>query len=124
MSTDARLNLLIAKAGAIVGSEYRLAKELGVPQHHLSEWKAGRRKCTPGDRARLAGFAKEDAVQELVRATIDAAKGTKREQLQRALGKLSRQTGEALHSVAAVLVSLTYGATALYDIPRCIKSSQ
>ncbi len=123
MSTNERLIFLIEKAASIAGSEYRLAKVMGIPPQTITGWKAGRRACTPGDRARLAAFAQEDATQELVRATIDAAKGTKREQLQRALGKLSRQTGEALHSVAAVLVSLTFGTTML-DIPRCIKSSK
>lgn len=121
MSTDNQLNLLIAKAGAIVGSEYRLAKELGIPQHHLSEWKAGRRNCTPADRARLAAFAREDAVQELVRSTIAAAKGIKREQLMQALGKLSRQTGGALRGALLSLASAAFGMSIL-DVPRCISS--
>lgn len=121
MSTDDRLNFLIEKAGSIVGSEYKLAKELGIDQQTISGWKAGRRTCTPADRARLAGFAKEDALQELVRATIDAAKGTKRDQLIRVLGKRLRQTGEGLHSLAVGLVSLTFGMS-LADLPRCIKS--
>ncbi len=119
MSSNESLNLLIAKAGAIVGSEYKLAKALGVPQTHISAWKSGTRTCTPADRARLAGFAREDAVQELVRATIEAAKGTKREQLQRVLGKLSHQTGAALHGAVLGLISLTFGLTIL-DVPRCI----
>jgi len=120
MTTQDQLNLLIAKAGSIAGSEYKLAKALGIPQQHLTDWKAGRRTCTPRARALLAACAQEDAVQELVRATIDQAKGLKREQLMRALGKLSRQTGGALHTVALGLVSLTFGLTML-DVPRCIK---
>ena len=119
MTTQDQLILLIEKAGSIVGSEYKLAKALGYPQTVLTDWKAGRRTCTPADRARLAGFAREDAVQELVRATIEAAKGTKREQLMRVLGKASRATGAALHGATLGLVSLTYGLTML-DIPRCI----
>ena len=119
MSTDERLIFLIEKAASIVGSEYRLAKELGIPPQTITGWKAGRRTCTPGDKARLAGFANEDALQELARATIDAAKGTKREQLKRVLGKRLHQTGGALHSVAVSLASLIYGIS-LFDVPRCI----
>jgi DNA-binding transcriptional regulator YdaS (Cro superfamily) len=123
MSNDESLNLLIAKAAAIAGSEYKLAKLLGIPQPHVSAWKSGKRTCTPGDRARLAGFAHEDAQQELARATINAATGIKREQLQRLLGKLSHQTGEALLSAMLGTVSLISGLMML-DIPRCIKRSR
>ena len=119
MQEQPLVNDLITKAGVICGSEYKLAKALGVPQQHLSEWKAGRRTCTPSDQARLAGFAREDAVQALVRATIDSAKGLKREQLERVLGKLSRQTGAALNTAVLNLVSLSFGLT-MFDIPRCI----
>ena len=119
MQHDKQLILLIEKAGSIAGSEYKLAQTLGLPQRVLTDWKAGRRTCTPGDRARLAGFAREDAQQELARATINAATGIKREQLQRLLGKLSHQTGEALLSAMLGIVSLISGLTML-DIPRCI----
>ena len=120
MSTDSSLILLIEKAAAIVGSEYKLAQQLGIPPQTVSGWKAGRRTCTPADRARIAGFAREDAVQELVRATIEAAKGTKREQLQRVLGKLLHQTGAAAHTAVLTIASLASGL-ALIDVPRCIK---
>lgn len=101
------LNKLIADASAIAGSEYQVAKILGIPQSHISEWKAGRRSCVPADRARLAGIARQDAVQELVRATLESTEGTKRgEQLQQLLGKLLRPTGVVHGLVAAGLVSL------------------
>lgn len=108
MSSD--LTNLIVKAGLAVGSEYKLAREMGIPQSVISNWKAGARTCTPADRARLAGFAREDAVQELVRATIESAKGTKREQLQRIMGKLLPQTGGASVPVLLSLANLIYGA--------------
>ena len=120
MSRDPSLNLLIEKAGAIAGSEYKLAKAMGIPQQQISNWKSGSRTCTPPDRARLAGFAREDAVQELVRATLDQTAGTLRgEQLKQVLGKWYQATGGVLHSVMLGAVSLTFG-TALFDIPRCI----
>lgn len=122
MSTKEPLILLIEKAGAIAGSEYKLAKAMGIPQQTLSGWKAGRRPCTPPDRARLAGFAREDAVQELVRSTLESTAGTLRgEQLMRVLGKQLHQTGGATVTALHSLASLIYGWNML-DIPRCIKS--
>ena len=76
MSTQERLIFLIRKAGSIVGSEYKLAKVLGVDQQTLSAWKAERRKCMPPDRARLAGFARENALSELVLSTVEQNQGT------------------------------------------------
>lgn len=119
MTTNISVTLLIEKAGHIHGSEYRLAKEMGIPQQMLTDWKAGRRACTPGDRARLAGFAREDAVQELVRATIEGAKGAKKEQLEKLMGKWLRQTGGAAGFAVLTLAS-TVSAMLYADIPRCI----
>lgn len=120
MSKNVSLNLLIAKAGAIAGSEYKLAKAMGIPQQHISAWKSGVKNCTPPDRARLAGFAREDAVQELVRSTLEQTAGTLRgEQLMRVLGKQLQATGAALHTVLLAVVSLISGWN-LIDIPRCI----
>lgn len=121
LNQNASLNLLIAKAGAIAGSEYKLAKAMGIPQSHISAWKSGVKTCTPPDRARLAGFAREDATQELVRSTLEQTAGTLRgEQLMRVLGKRLQATGEAFATVLLGLASLTYGIQIL-DIPRCIK---
>ncbi len=121
MSINQSVNELITKAGLICGSEYKLAQAMGLPQQVLSMWKSGARTCTPADRARLAGFAREDAVQELVRATIEGAKGVKREQLLRVLGKLSPQTGAA-HVIGLLsMTSLIFGSMRL-DVLRCIKS--
>jgi len=120
MSTDESLNLLIAKAGAIAGSEYKLAKVLGMPQQNISAWKIGKRTCTPEDRARLAGVAREDAVQELIRATLEKTKGTLRgEQLYRLLGKSLQATGAASVTVLPLVASLTYGIS---QSIRCILS--
>lgn len=82
MSNQESLIKLIEKAAAVVGNETELARALGTAQPNVSAWKAGTRTCTPADRARLAGFAREDPVKELVSATIETAKGTKREQLE------------------------------------------
>ncbi len=119
MSNQESLILLIEKAGAIAGSEYKLAKAMGVDQQTISGWKAGRRTCTPEDRARLAGFAREDAVQELIRATLEKTAGTLRgEQLYKLLGKSLQATGGATVSALLGVASLTSGIS--YFI-RCIE---
>lgn len=111
---------LIDKAAQKVGSRYKLAKALGVSPSQIYDWDDGRKPCSPADRARLAGFAQEDAVQELVRATLEATEGTLRgEQLKKVLGKLSPQTGAALHGLVLGVISLISGMI-LFDIPRCI----
>ena len=73
-----KLILLIEEAGLIAGSEYKLAKRMGIPQTMLTDWKAGRRACSPADRAILAGIAGQDAKDELVRATLEREEGTRR----------------------------------------------
>lgn len=111
---------LIDAASKIVGSKAELARALKVPPQKINSWYSGFCDCAPHDRAALAGFAKQDAVQELVRATLEKTEGTLRgEQLRQVLGKWLRQTGGVMHSVVVGLVSLTFGLT-IFDIPRCI----
>lgn len=73
-----RLILLIESAKLIAGNEQKLAAKLGIPQSHISNWKAGTRKCSPADQAILAGIAGQDAKEELVRATLEREEGTRR----------------------------------------------
>ena len=111
---------LIDKASDLVGSPHALAKMLGVASSQVYDWRDGRKPCSAPDRARIAAFANEDPVQELVRATLEKTEGTLRgEQLRKALGKWLRQTGGVLHTVALGLVSASFGLTML-DVPRCI----
>jgi DNA-binding transcriptional regulator YdaS (Cro superfamily) len=128
MSTDQNLLALIAKASEAVGSDAKLARAMGIAQQNISLWKSGERTCTPEDRARLAGFAKEDALQELVRATLEKTAGTLRgEQLRQVLGKWLHQTGAVSVTALLGLASGTYGALSLkvaaasaLDVLRCI----
>lgn len=123
------LTALIERAAKQVGSEAKLARALGMPQSDISGWKSGHKGCTAADRARLAGFAKEDAVQELVRATLEKTAGTLRgEQLRQVLGKWLHQTGAVSVTALLSLASGTYGALNLkaaaasaLDVLRCIK---
>lgn len=88
MSTDIKLNKLIARASAIVKSDKLLAEELGIPQQHISNWKTGERICSPEDCARLADIANEDGHLEYVKRTILKYSGTTRgRHLQEILGK-------------------------------------
>lgn len=122
MSTQENLNELIAKAAAVVGSEAKLARAMGIAQPNISLWKSGMRTCTPEDRARLAGFAREDAVQELVRATLEKTEGTLRgEQLRKLLGKWLHQTTGALGGVFVLGLSLIFSTRDGLDVLRCIK---
>ncbi|MDO9357832.1 MAG: hypothetical protein Q7T70_02410 [Polaromonas sp.] len=114
MTTPETLLGLIAKATEAVGSEAALARAMGMPQQNFSGWKAGTRTCTPEDRARLAAFAKEDPVQELIRATLEKTHGTLRgEQLRQVLGKWSHQTGAATVGALQSLVSVIFLAWAM-----------
>jgi DNA-binding transcriptional regulator YdaS (Cro superfamily) len=128
MQHDDALNRLIEKASEAAGSEAKLARAMGMPQQNISGWKSGIRTCTPEDRARLAAFAQEDALQELVRATLEKTAGTLRgEQLRQVLGKWLHQTGGATVGALLSLGSMTYGAlslrdamTSALDVLRCI----
>lgn len=104
--TEIYVRTLIDKAAERTGSAYRLAKELGVASSQVYDWRDGRTNCSPADRARIAAFAGEDALQELVRATLDNAKGaTRKAQLEQALGKRLQAIGGVI-ATALVAFSL------------------
>lgn len=116
------IQTLIDKAAEKVGNPYKLSKVMHVSSSQIYDWRDGRKVCSPPDRARLASFAGDDPLQELVRATLEKTEGTFRgEQLKIILGKLLHPTGADLHSVVLVAVSVASGMMA-FDIPRCIKS--
>jgi hypothetical protein len=97
---------LIEKAAAIAGSEYKLAQLLGVGRQVVSDWKHGRRTCTPEDWALLAYVAGLDPEEALIRAVVakhaDTPKG---ERLVTALGKGSRVTGAGAFFATCVSVA-------------------
>lgn len=112
---------LIDKAAEKIGNRGKVAKILKCSPSQIYDWYAGTKRCNPADRARLAALAGDDAVQELVRATLEETEGTPRgEQLKQVLGKWSRQTGAALGSAVLALTSLAFGMS-IFDVPRCIK---
>lgn len=70
-----RLNVLIEQAAAIAGSEYKVAKALGVTPQQVCDWKAGRRTCSPEDRALLAEVAGVDPIAEIAEALAERWQG-------------------------------------------------
>lgn len=66
-----QLNTLIEQAALVAGSEYKLAKALGMQQPTISAWKSGKRTCSPADRAALAEVAKGNAAVEALVGLIE-----------------------------------------------------
>ena len=97
MSKPDYLDQLIDMASTAAGSDYRLAKALGVPRQRVSNWKHGHTTCPAADVALMAQIAGMDAEAWLSRATVAQYEGTpKGEKLAVALGKALLATGAAL----------------------------
>lgn len=102
------LNLLIDKASAQAGSDSKLAKSIGVPPQHVSNWRHGHKTATPADQALMAHVAGLDPVQVLARATVAQYEGkAKGDALMKALGKASRLTGAVAGFVGAVALAIS-----------------
>lgn len=81
-----KVKTLIDNAAKVVGSKSQLARELGVAPQRINDWFSGMASCSPEDRARIASFAREDPLKELIHAVIEKHTGTLRgEQLRIAL---------------------------------------
>jgi hypothetical protein len=97
------LNLLIDKASFIAGSDGKLARAIGVPPQHVSNWRHGHKTATPADQALMAHVAGLNPVQVLARATVAQYEGKpKGDALMKALGKASLVTGAVLGSAGAM----------------------
>jgi DNA-binding transcriptional regulator YdaS (Cro superfamily) len=111
------LNILIDKASAIAGSDYKLAKLIGAAPQNVSNWRHGSASCSPENRALIAAVAGLDPVAELARAVVEKHAGTsKGDMLMKALGKGLLVTGVALASAGAAahqISSMVPGATDL-----------
>lgn len=96
------LNILIDKASAIAGSDYKLAQSLGVGRQVVSNWRHGRKTATPEDQVLLAGIAGLDVTPILARAIVEKHEGTaKGDRLMKVLGKALLATGGAIGSAGA-----------------------
>jgi hypothetical protein len=102
---------LITRASDAVGSEYKLAKTMGISTGNISDWKAGRKRCTPEDWALMAFLCGLDPEEALIRAVLEKHSGSKKgEALMSALGKGFRATGAAAYF--AICVSAGFLSTA------------
>lgn len=118
MEHNNELQKMIDKAAETVGSKSKLARAMGVSPQKINNWRGGFCTCAPEDRARLAGFAREDALQELVRATLEKTAGTLRgEQLRQLLGKSLRQTIAVLVFASLAVINLSSGSL---DVPGAV----
>lgn len=129
MKPDDNLIFLMDKAKAIAGSDYKLAKLVATTPQKISDWRHGRQKCPPERMAVMAEIAGFDAVQTLLRATVENYEGTEfGDRLMRVLGKALLATGGVIASAganAAAIYSLTATPTSTYEAAvkaiQCIK---
>ena len=103
-----QLNLLIDKAAAIAGSDYKLAQNLGVPRQHLSNWRTGVRACPIGEIVLMADIAGLQPDEWLAREIANKHEGTRKgERLTEALKKAWPAIGEALATSGKSALMLT-----------------
>jgi DNA-binding transcriptional regulator YdaS (Cro superfamily) len=102
------LNLLIDKASAIAGSDYKLAQTLGVGRQVVSNWRHGRKTATPEDQVLIAGVAGLDVTPILARAIVEKHEGTaKGDRLMKVLGKALLATGAVIGSAGASAAAIS-----------------
>jgi len=88
MQRGNKIKQLIENAAALAGGEGKLAKVLGVPAQHVTNWKNSDRTCMPEDQTRIAHLGGNNALETLIESTIERNAGTLRgDQLKQALGK-------------------------------------
>ncbi|BEP55064.1 hypothetical protein GmRootV118_23080 [Variovorax sp. V118] len=102
------LILLMDKASAIAGSDYKLAQMLGTGRASVSNWRNGVVPCPVEIQALMAHIAGLDPVAELARAVVRKHEGSKKgDLLMKALGKASRLTGAVAGFVGAVALAIS-----------------
>jgi len=109
------LDELIDRASKAAGSDAALAAELEVSKTVVSDWRHGRKRCSPEDQALMAALAGLEARDWGARAMIAKHAGTSKG------AKLEAALKKAFVATGAVLV--TCGASAANDAVyfiRCI----
>lgn len=69
---------LIQRAEVAAQGTSALARVLGVPQQHVTDWKANRRTCPPDMRARMAAMCGLDPVAEAIEAIAEGLNDARR----------------------------------------------
>lgn len=83
---------LIQRAEVAAQGTSALARVLGVPQQHVTDWKANRRTCPPDMRARIAAMCGLDPVAEAMEALAEGLSEARRSGLMEAI-KRSKVAG-------------------------------
>ena len=95
---------LIDAASLIAGSDYKLAQQLGVSRHHVSNWRCGQKGCSIEYRALMASLANVDIDEVIHDALLEKHANTP-------LGeRLLSALGNAARGVAATIVGLVSAA--------------
>ncbi|MDP2000370.1 MAG: hypothetical protein Q8K22_12355 [Rhodoferax sp.] len=103
------LDELIDRASKAAGNDTALAKELEVSKTVISDWRGGRKRCSPEDQALMAALAGLEAENWGARAMIAKHAGTtKGAKLEVALKKAFVATGAALVSCGAIAANDFY----------------
>lgn len=76
---------LIQRAEVAAQGTSALARTLGVPQQHVTDWKANRRTCPPDMRARMAAMCGLDPVAEAMEALAEGLSEARRSGLMEAI---------------------------------------
>lgn len=104
---------LIDHGKSIAGSDYKLAKLIGVTPQAISNWRHGEKPCPPGDVALIAAVAGLNPQEWLARATLWKYEGTdKGDRLMKVLGKASLATIGVIASSGASAAAI-FGSAAL-----------
>ena len=121
------LNELMDRAKSIAGSDYALAKQLGVSRMKISNWRHGHAPCPVEDQALIASVAGLDPAEFLVRAVVLKHQGTaKGDRLMKVLGKSSLAIGAVLGSAGAAahqifsMAPIATAADALVKTIQCV----
>lgn len=106
---------MIQRAEIAAGGTSALARALGVPQQHVSDWKAQRRTCPPDMRARLARLCGLDPRAELAEAVAEGLNDQRRAGLLEALAdaEVSRHWWNFRQAPPGIRVCLLTGKGAL-----------
>ena len=113
------LDELIDRASKVAGSDSALARELLVGRQLVSDWRKGRKPCSPEDQALMAGLAGLEAEAWGARAMVAKHAGTKKgAKLEGVLKKALLATGAAIASCGSIAAETTS-----YLI-RCIECKQ
>jgi len=96
------LQTLIDKAVKVCGSDQALADRIGIARPNVSLMRKGKRPISPATAVELADIAGEDAKQAALDAVIESVKGTRREEVIKAI------LGKELAAGAAAVLAISY----------------